>query len=190
MRRVEEKQFVVHSDEERCAAWDRLYEILEFHPNHDPAAKVCPFVFLQNTPHRRYDIAWVYGEKKPGNREAYEKTMLGIARRLCREDEYLLALDWHHSTFTMWPHRAPPTEEFEEVPYENAPVGELGWMSYRAYYPSFYPDGDYYFFLAADCSWGFLGHPWRQEEWVFGEKALLEYERAFGEHKKQGEDWL
>ena len=39
---------------------------------------------------------------------------------------------------------------------------------YDAYFPDFYPDGDYYFFVQRDLKWGYLGHPWRREIWLFG----------------------
>ena len=43
---------------------------------------------------------------------------------------------------------------------------------YDAYFPDFYPDGDYYFFVQRDLKWGYLGHPWRREIWIFGVPLL------------------
>ncbi len=179
-----EKQFVVLSDAEHSAAWGRLDELVDFTPNSDPNAEERPFVFHTDVRHETYDLAWMIGKGRQALWRGFEETMLEICRRLCPEGSYLIALDWQHSSFHMWPQREPPNEEFEEVPYENAPVGTLGWMSYRAYYPSFYPDGDYHFFLAQDYTWGFLGHPWRKEMCVFGEKALREFEAAYGVYRK------
>ncbi|MDT5187267.1 MAG: hypothetical protein QOJ20_3566 [Mycobacterium sp.] len=45
----------------------------------------------------------------------------------------------------------------------------------RFYPPEFYPNGDYYFFLAQDFSWGYLTHPWRRMAWVFGEPLRTKF---------------
>lgn len=48
----------------------------------------------------------------------------------------------------------------------------------NVYFPSYYPDGDYYFFIAQDFSYGILGHPWRKELYIFGEKLIAEFEKC------------
>lgn len=44
-------------------------------------------------------------------------------------------------------------------------------------FPTYYPNGDYRFFIACDFSCGILGHPWRKELWVFGEKLIEEFRK-------------
>ncbi len=50
---------------------------------------------------------------------------------------------------------------------------------YSAYFPSFYPDGDYYFFIEENFEFGYLGHPWRQEIWIFGRDLIKEIEQVY-----------
>ena len=68
----------------------------------------------------------------------------------------------------------------EDIPYLQVPAEDSGRAvederyggvlggGYNAYFPEFYPDGDYYFFVQRDLKWGYLGHPWRREIWLFG----------------------
>lgn len=39
----------------------------------------------------------------------------------------------------------------------------------NVFYPSFYPDGDYYFFIDENFRFGYLSHPWRKEVYIFGD---------------------
>ena len=80
----------------------------------------------------------------------------------------LYALDWQHSAFLYDPGK---DEEQKSVRLED----ENG--EYWAEFPFYYPDGDYYFFLDEEFRFGYLGHPWRNEIWAFGEKLLPELER-------------
>ena len=82
------------------------------------------------------------------------------------EDDWIYALDWHHSYFRYDP-RLPITEHSHWVEDERYMGG-----GYDAYFPDFYPDGDYYFFVQRDLKWGWLGHPWRREIWIFGAPLL------------------
>lgn len=52
---------------------------------------------------------------------------------------------------------------------------------YNVYFPPFYPDGDYYFFIDESFEFGLLGHPWRQEIWIFGEPLLTEFKKVHTE---------
>ncbi|WP_051638584.1 DUF2716 domain-containing protein [Butyrivibrio sp. NC2002] len=48
-----------------------------------------------------------------------------------------------------------------------------------AYFLSFIPDGDYHFFIEENFAFGYLGHPWRQEIWVFGNRLVEKTEEAY-----------
>ena len=76
----------------------------------------------------------------------------------------LYALDWQHSAFLFDPWKEDP----KSVRLEDE-AGE-----YWAEFPLGYPEGDYVFFLDENFRFGYLGHPWRKEVWVFGEKLLPE----------------
>ena len=50
---------------------------------------------------------------------------------------------------------------------------------YFAYFPSFIPDGDYYFFIEENFEFGYLGHPWREEVWICGEALINKVEEVY-----------
>lgn len=82
--------------------------------------------------------------------------------------ERLFAMDWEHCAFLFDPRKE------EEQRSVKLPDGD---GKYRAAFPFYYPDGDYYFFLDEDFRFGYLGHPWRKEIWVFGAELLPEIEK-------------
>jgi hypothetical protein len=41
---------------------------------------------------------------------------------------------------------------------------------YNVCFPEFYPNGDYYFFVAIDFRWGYFTHPWKMKLWIFGDE--------------------
>ena len=83
--------------------------------------------------------------------------------------EKMYAFDWHHSAFLFDPRN--PEERKDERVNDSLYIGG----GYHAYFPDFYPDGDYYFFTAEDMRFGYLAHPWRNEVWVFGETLIFEF---------------
>ncbi|MEV4622358.1 DUF2716 domain-containing protein [Asanoa sp. NPDC049573] len=73
-------------------------------------------------------------------------------------DGPILALDWQHPCYEVWPNRiGPDTLE---------PPGRPGWPL------SPYPDGDYFIYLADDFRFGTFGHPWELSLCVFGADLL------------------
>lgn len=78
---------------------------------------------------------------------------LGLAalRDCVPRGDWVFALDWQHTSYRFWPHRAGPLEDW--------PI-------------TVYPDGDYYLFLAPDFSFGTLGHPWEKTLCVFGQPLI------------------
>jgi hypothetical protein len=44
------------------------------------------------------------------------------------------------------------------------------------YFPSYYPNGDYYFFGDAEWKYGLFGHPWLNEIIVSGEELIRLFE--------------
>lgn len=86
--------------------------------------------------------------------------------------ERLYALDWHHSNFLY----DPQDQEEQQSLFVRDERYQGG--GYNAYFPPYIPDGDYYFFLAKDFRMGYLGHPWRQEVWIFGERLTEAFQTA------------
>ncbi|MBR1738817.1 MAG: DUF2716 domain-containing protein [Ruminococcus sp.] len=101
------------------------------------------------------------------------ETMRDIFIRITRPGQRIYALDWHHSAFLYDP-RDISEQKSCTVKDERYKDG-----GYQAYFPSFYPDGDYYFFIEESFEFGYLGHPWRQEIWIFGSELLKETEQVY-----------
>ena len=40
-------------------------------------------------------------------------------------------------------------------------------------------EADYYFFIEEIFEFGYLGHPWRQEIWIFGRDLIKEIEQVY-----------
>jgi hypothetical protein len=79
-------------------------------------------------------------------------TLLALVRALDR-DTGVVALDWQHQTYRLWPDR------FACQPDPQWPT-------------TVFPNGDYYIFLTEDMSTGTFGHPWEQTLCVFGEPLV------------------
>lgn len=90
-------------------------------------------------------------------------------------DRKWYALDWQHSAFKFSPNNIQ--EQADIWVNDERYLGG----GYNAYFPSFYPDGDYYFFIDEKLENGYLGHPWRQEVWVFGSVLQNEIEEIYAE---------
>lgn len=81
--------------------------------------------------------------------------------------EEMFALDWQHDCFLFDPN-------------EKIPAGFQYHDSGRdceVYFPTYYPDGDYYFFISKDWSAGLFGNPWRKELIVTGEELITAIEK-------------
>lgn len=98
--------------------------------------------------------------------EEQEKIINSIFCSINAKDMY--ALDWQHDCFIYNP--------CEEIP--------LNYWFYdtdrncNVYFPGYYPDGDYHFFVSFDWSLGLYGHPWKKEIIVAGENLIQEFEKV------------
>ncbi|MBD5383602.1 MAG: DUF2716 domain-containing protein [Ruminococcaceae bacterium] len=148
--------------EQYNAVWDKVYSELGFRPS---MHEFTPFDI--KVPHAVYGI------------ENMTETQTDIMENIAQEifarisNGRIYALDWQHSALLYDP-RNPDEQRDFRVEDERYIGG-----GYNVCFPSFYPDGDYYFFIAEDFSFGWLGHPWRQEVWIFGEKLLHEIEAVY-----------
>jgi len=84
------------------------------------------------------------------------RSVLRALRETTAEDDWLWVLHWQHQSYKFWPHRMSENDPWP------VPV---------------FPRGDYHLFLAADFSYGTLGHPWERTLCVFGGKLLPAVER-------------
>ena len=149
-------------DDEDKRIWKELYNSFKFSPNTD--TDIVPFHF--KIPVDVYDISssliW------NNNKEINDRIRFSFIECL-KDDDYMYVLDWQHTCFRYNPRIVDDLEYPIFVKYEP-PIksGHVEWEGYNVYFPTYYPDGDYYFFISKDLTWGYLTHPWRKEAYVFG----------------------
>lgn len=151
---------LIDDNEEYERVWDRVYKELGFKPGMRES-----FPFEIHKPYTVYGI----GNMTEPQIDKLEAVGKEIFARISPGRIY--ALDWHHSAFLYDP-RNPDEQKSIVTDEENG---------YYEYFPSFYPDGDYYFFIDESFEFGLLGHPWRQEIWIFGEPLLTEFKKVYAE---------
>lgn len=158
------ENWVVLDKNERNFIWDKFYEQFTFKPSmyqQDwPSFKInCQFV--------KYYISGIWS--KNSSFEEFEfkykdlhKKMLNAFIECTLENERIYALDWQHTCYSFNPRIKMDTINFEYV----------GGEKIEKWYVPILPNGDYYFFVARDLSWGALGHPWEKTMYIFGEKLI------------------
>ena len=134
--------------------WDSIDDKFKFHPSVD--IDVVPFEF---------DIDYVCYKLNSVWSEEQEKIVNEIFKEISQDNLY--ALDWNHDCFEY-----NPSENIElDYHYHDND------RNVEVYFPSYYPNGDYYFFVSKDLKYGMLGHPWRKEIYVFGKKLINEFSK-------------
>ena len=135
--------------------WDRLYDEYGFRPQYtkesykwiNPPAPFKVFALPEN--------CW---------NEEQEKLVNSFFIKLDLNELY--ALDWQHDCFSY-----DPKEEIH-LGYEYRDEDR----QCNVYFPDYYPNGDYYFFVDPDLKFGLYGHPWLQEIVVVGEELIKLFE--------------
>ena len=74
----------------------------------------------------------------------------------------LYALDWQHDCFVFSPN---DYEKLVKEYYDEA-------RECNVYFPDYYPNGDYHFFVDPNWRFGFFVHPWLKQIAVFGEDLI------------------
>jgi len=153
--------------------WDWIDQTLHFSPDGLDQSHDFPF-----GPPFRIPFAYqVYGIENMSASQLSTMDSL-VKQALCNAaagGQRLFALDWQHSGFL-----CDPSTIGEQYSFwvEDSRFPEGG---YHAFFPSFYPDGDYYFFIDEYLQFGYLSHPWRKEVWIFGEALLNEFEQIYSQ---------
>lgn len=156
------------NEQETRAVWERVKTELRFRPD----SKYRGHSLLWWKRPFRLPKPWAVYALDELRQEQIEQTSAAVKGALlaaAEPGERLYALDWQHAAFLYDPRNA-------EEQRSEAQLDENG-EEWDAAFPFYYPDGDYYFFLDKDFRFGYLGHPWRKEVWVFGEKLLPEIAR-------------
>lgn len=134
--------------------WNKIYK--EFHFSPSINKQEAPFKFNVRSVCYKLNEYWSNEQETIVN-EIFKKL----------SDDDLYALDWQHDCF-------------EYNPQENI---ELGYSYHdderdcNVYFPSYYPSGDYYFFVSKNWEYGMFGHPWRKEIYLIGKKLIKEFDK-------------
>ncbi|MNK75978.1 hypothetical protein D3C87_955330 [compost metagenome] len=162
------KEWEILEDTEQDYVWQFIHKNFEFHPRYNRNDTSIPFLKLPK-PYHIYDMhlftAYLKDNSVTTDEDFYntfDQIITSIFIKCMGTSEFIYALDWQHTCFKYNP-KSP-----EKMPRE------LEMEDFKVYLPDFYPDGDYYFFIASDFSWGYFTHRWVQELWLFGEKLLSE----------------
>jgi len=159
----QDKVWRILEDDERKKIWDKVYSKFKFPSSINKS--ISPFIF--KIPVDIYDISdsliWT------DNEEINAKIRSAFIACL-KDDEYMYALDWQHTCFRYNPRIIDNFEYPVFIKYDTPIITEfVHWEGYNVYFPEFYPNGDYYFFIAKDFSWGYLTHPWLKRAYVYGD---------------------
>jgi len=182
------RPWTILSDEEDALVWARVNAQLHF--NRRSMVNGLP-PFQMPVPFDLYDLrrSQLVAEDDAANRwvrTAFAECLGG--------DDFMYALDLDHTSFRY----NPRIEDQMEYPVFVADARHQPWGGYNVYFPKFYPDGDFFFFLADDLRWGYLTYPWLDQAWVFGERlrelfreqaenlgiVTLAAEESHGEHRR------
>lgn len=139
-------------EEKENLIWEEFIELFNFKKSNFKNRSVS---FDVPKPYITYDISKIY--EKETYKLLYkdlEEKMEKIFIENTRDDEYIYVLDWNHQCYLFNPRIKSQKNEFDE------------WII------PLYPDGDYYFFIKSDFSWGYLGHPWHNTVTIFGHELI------------------
>ena len=158
---------IIDETNEYNLIWDKVYSVLGFTPSCEYRGHSLnvPLPFAINVPYVVYAIDFMVDDSDQMD-ELIRDCLIK-----CADNEEWYALDWQHSAFRFNPKNI---EEMKSIWVEDNKYPGGG---YDAYFPSFYPDGDYYFFIDSKFENGYLGHPWRQEVWIFGMSLINEIKK-------------
>ncbi|MFC4652416.1 DUF2716 domain-containing protein [Lactococcus nasutitermitis] len=147
--------WTILSDEEYKIVWDKIYSDFHFSPSIKISMKTFDFPFQADC----YEVDY----QKYSQNKSFNDVMRSIFISAMGDDDWMYVLDWQHTCF----HWNPRIEDKYDYPVFHKDKRYAG-NGYNIYFPEFYPNGDYYFFIAKDFRWGYLGHPWKKKIWVYG----------------------
>lgn len=170
IREGTETMLLNHTKEYDCV-WGKVEEILKF----KPSSSYRGHSMTVSLPFEIDGRFAVYGIEKMTEEQMdiMDVKVREVLISVTQEGGRMYALDWNHSAFLFDP-------RYEEKQMNESAGKYRHWGDgYDEYFPDFYPDGDYYFFIDEDFRFGYLGHPWRQEIWVFGDVLIEKMEQIY-----------
>lgn len=163
---------VINNTPEYHLIWNKVYSDLKFKPScaYRGHSMNVPLPFEIDMPYSVYAIDDMTDEQI----DLSEDLVMDCLINCSNFQKNWYALDWQHSAFRFSPHNIDRQQKVIWVRDRRYSGG-----GYNAYFPPFCPDGDYYFFIDEDFANGYLGHPWRQEIWVFGSDLINEIQKIY-----------
>lgn len=161
-----QEEWEILSDQLMDELWDIVYQRFSFEPDY----KAEDSRYTLKEPHDLYSCKGVsaIADSDPNWRE----TIQGIFCMCLKDQKYMYALDWQHTCYEYYPQVKTRKENPTFILDERYHGG-----GYNAYFPEFYPNGDYYLFFSKDLTWGYLTDPWRQHIFVYGEQLRKEIQK-------------
>lgn len=146
---------VIQNENEYNDIWNKINTEYQFAPSSENWLNL-------PAPNKKYHINKLWSDTQ-------EKLVNNILQSINQSKMY--ALDWQHDCFVFDPR--------ENIPLDYWYYDESG--DCNVFFPSYYPNGDFYFFISMDWNMGLFGHPWKSEIYVMGEKLI----KAFDSMKKE-----
>lgn len=152
--------WVILKDEEEQIVWDKV----KYNFGFSPSVKDNHTTFKFDIPFDVYDISNspIYSDNANIN-EIIKTSFI----QCMDNDDFMYALDWQHTCFRY----NPRTNNVIKYPVFMPNESYCGGGN-NVYFPEFYPNGDYYLFIAKDFRWGYLTHPWQKKVWIYGNKLM------------------
>ncbi|MFD1901047.1 DUF2716 domain-containing protein [Enterococcus termitis] len=156
---MKNKKWKILSKIESQNIWSKVYKEFDFQPRFETEGDV----YFINQSYDLYDCSEAaYIADTNIN---WSVTIQNIfLKSLNKGQKKIYALTWKHNDFIYDP--SIKIESQNPLSEDNTVLKNNGDIYYL---PRFYPDGEYYIFIAKDFSWGYLTDPWRKHIFVFGD---------------------
>ena len=141
---------IMEADLEK-SVWENIYNRFGFIPEHTAS----PYSWIKlPAPSVIYTLDLSAGG------EVWNSIVNSLFVQLGNKELY--ALDWQHDCFVFSP------EDYGKLVKEY----QDDTRDCNVYFPDYYPNGDYHFFIDPDWQFGMFGHPWLNQIAVFGEDLI------------------
>ena len=148
------KQMNVIDEKDLEKLWDKIEKEYCFRPS--CTEESCNWIELPKSC-KKYQLKEIWSKEQ-------EKLVNSFFEELVVDN--LIALDWQHDGFVFSP------KEYDKIDFEYYDkIGDC-----NVYFPTYYPNGDYFFFINKTFEIGLFGHPWLHEILVLGNKLIQKFE--------------
>lgn len=156
MTDMEKCGYSIMNKELEDSVWNKICSRFKFVPDH----KAVPYPWIElPTPFKIYQLDF----SAVGTH--WDRLINSVFVQLGSSELY--ALDWQHDCFVF-----SPRDYWKLVKEYHDDVRDC-----NVYFPHYYPDGDYYFFVDPQWKYGMFGHPRLMQIAVFGEELIGHVDR-------------